>query len=71
MNYYWLIQNLIKEYARGYRDDGGGCDHRDQTLDAFFKQLRDAVDGDIETLTLQERMESYSEADNWDQPAEG
>ena len=40
MNYYWLIQNLIKEYARGYRDDGGSCDHRDQTLDMFFKQLR-------------------------------
>ena len=71
MNYYWLIQNLIKEYARGYRDDGGSCDHRDQTLDMFFKQLRDAVNGDIETLPLQESMESYSEADNWDEPAEG
>ena len=64
MLYYWLIQNIIKEYARGYRDNH-------QTLDAFFKQLRHVVDGELDTLTLQERMMSYSEAESWDEPAEG
>ena len=59
MTYFWLIENIIKEYAKGYRDDK-------VTLDDFFKQLREIVDGELDCVSLKERMEGYDEDGNWE-----
>ena len=62
MNYYWITANLIKEYARGYRQDK-------QSLDDFFVQLRQVVDSELETISLEERMKEYDQWDNWNDDA--
>jgi hypothetical protein len=62
MNYYWITANLIKEYARGYRQDK-------QSLDDFFAQLRQVVDSELETNSLEERMKEYDQWDNWNDDA--
>ena len=62
MNYYWITANLIKEYARGYRQDK-------QSLDAFFAELRQVVDSELEMVPLDERMKEYDEFETWDADA--
>ena len=57
MTHYSLIANLIKEYARGHRQDK-------QSLDDFFVQLRQVVDSELETTSLEERMKEYDQWDN-------
>jgi len=59
MNYYWLVENLIKEHAKGYRSDK-------QTFDDFFAELRNAVEQELELNPLSERMKEYDESDEWD-----
>ena len=59
MNYYWLVENLIKEHAKGYRDEK-------QTFDAFFAELRNAVEQELELNPLSKRMKEYDESDEWD-----
>ena len=59
MNYYLLVENLIKEHARGYRDEK-------QTLDGFFVELRNAVEQELELTPLSERMKDYDEYNDWD-----
>ena len=61
MNHYWLIQNLIKEYAREYRDNNN------ITLDDYFLQLRNIVDGELTVRTLQERIDDYDADDSWNE----
>jgi len=58
MTYYWVIENLIKECARHHRADG-------TTLDAFFKQLREIVDAELDITSLKERMKDYDLYDSW------
>ena len=62
MNYYWITANLIKEYARGYRQGN-------QSLDDFFAELRQVVDSELETTSLEERMKEYDQWDNWNDDA--
>ena len=62
MNYYWITENLIKEYARGYRQGN-------QSLDDFFAELRQVVDSELEVTSLDERMKEYDQWDNWDDDA--
>ncbi len=62
MNHYWLIQNLIKEYAREHRDTEGLI-----TLDDYFLQLRNIVDGELTVRTLQERIDDYDADDSWNE----
>ena len=62
MTYYWLIENLIKEYARHNRSDG-------MSLDDFLNQLCNAVRNDLEINTLEERTEEYNRHDSWDDDA--
>jgi hypothetical protein len=59
MTYYWVIENLIKEYARDYRNDK-------KDLDKFFKDLREAVDNDLDCFSLEERMNDYDLHNSWD-----
>jgi hypothetical protein len=62
MTYFWLIENLIKEYARHHRADG-------TTLDAFFKELRGIVDAELDITPLKERMEDYDLDNSWNDDA--
>jgi hypothetical protein len=62
MTYFWLIENLIKEYARHNRSDG-------MSLDDFLNQLCNAVRNDLEINTLEERTEEYNRHDSWDDDA--
>jgi len=62
MTYFWLTENLIKEYARHNRADG-------TTLDAFFKELRGIVDAELVITPLKERMKDYDLYDSWDDDA--
>ena len=62
MNYYWITANLIKEYARGYRQDK-------QSLDDYLNQLCNAVRNELEINTLDERTEEYNRHDSWDDDA--
>ena len=62
MNYFWVTENLIKEYARHYRADKA-------SLDDFFAQLRQVVDSELETTSLEERMKEYDQWDNWNDDA--
>ena len=59
MSYYLLVEHLIKEYAKGHRDEK-------QTLDSFFVELRNAVDQELELTPLSERMKDYDEYNDWD-----
>jgi len=63
MTYFWLIENIIKEYAKSYRDEK-------TTLDDFFVQLREIVDGELDCVSLEDRIEGYDEDNNWDGNAE-
>ena len=62
MTYFWLIENLIKEYARHHRADS-------TTLDAFFKELREVVDAELDITPLKERMKDYDLYDSWNDDA--
>ena len=62
MTYFWLIENLIKEYAPHNRSDG-------ISLDDFLNQLCNAVRIDLEINTLEERTEEYNRHDSWDDDA--
>ena len=53
-----LVEHLIKEYAKGYRDEK-------QTLDGFFAELRNAVEQELELTPLAERMKDYDDYDDW------
>jgi hypothetical protein len=64
MTYFWLTENLIKEYARHHRADG-------TTLDAFFKEFRGIIDAELDITPLKERMEDYDLYDSWNEGAEG
>ncbi len=57
-----IYENLIKEYARHHRADG-------TTLDAFFKQLREIVDAELDITSLKERMKEYDQYDSWNDDA--
>ena len=58
MSYYLLVEHLIKEHAKGYRDEK-------QTLDGFFAELRNAVEQELELTPLAERMKDYDDYDDW------
>jgi len=58
MNYYWITANLIKEYARDSREGK-------KDLDEFFKDLREAVDNELDCFSLDERMKDYDDYDDW------
>ena len=62
MTYYWLVANLIKEYAREHRDGN-------KNLDKFFKDLREVVDSDLEENDIDERMKEYDLYDSWNDEA--
>jgi len=62
MTYSWLIENLIKEYARHNRSDG-------TSLDDYLNQLCNAVRNELEINTLDERTEEYNRHDSWDDDA--
>ena len=62
MTYSWLIENLIKEYARHNRSDG-------MSLDDYLNQLCNAVRNELEINTLDERTEEYNRHDSWDDDA--
>ena len=62
MTYYWLIENLIKEHARNAREGK-------KDLDGFFKELREAVDSDLECFSLDERMKDYDLYNSWNDDA--
>ena len=62
MTYFWLTENFIKEYARHYRADK-------TTLDDFFQQFRQVIEGDLAVNTLEERMEDYDRYGSWDDDA--
>ena len=62
MTYYWLVANLIKEYAREHRDGN-------KSLDKFFKGLREVVDSDLEENDIDERMKEYDLYDSWNDEA--
>ena len=62
MTYFWLTENLIKEYARHNRADG-------TTLDAFFKEFRGIIDAELDITPLKERMEDYDLYDSWNDDA--
>jgi|TARA_B110001454_G_scaffold57095_1_gene55817 hypothetical protein len=64
MTYYWLVENLIKEHARNSREGK-------KDLDGFFKELREAVDADLECFSLDERIKDYNLYDSWNEPAGG
>ena len=59
MSYYLLVESLIKEHAKGHRDEK-------QTLDGFFVELRNAVEQELELTPLSERMKDYDEYNDWD-----
>jgi len=60
MTYFWLIENIVKEYARNCREE-------EMPLDDFFKQLREVVDGELDCVSLKDRMEGYDDDDNWEE----
>jgi hypothetical protein len=62
MTHFWLIENLIKEYARHNRSDG-------MSLDTFLNELCNAIRSDLEINTLNERIEEYNRHDSWDDDA--
>ena len=64
MTYFWLTENLIKEYARHHRADG-------TTLGCVLQGVsRDAVDAELEhQLPLKERMKDYDLYNSWDDDA--
>ena len=53
-----LVESLIKEHAKGHRDEK-------QTLDSFFVELRNAVEQELELTPLAERMKDYDDYDDW------
>ena len=62
MTYFWLIENLIKEYARDSREGK-------KDLDEFFKDLREAGDADLDCFSLDERMKDYDLYNSWNDDA--
>ena len=62
MTQFWLIENLIKEYVRRYREDK-------TTLDDFFGQYREIVAQELDASSVDERMKEYDEYDNWNDDA--
>tara|TARA_Y100001951_G_C11078069_1_gene149783 strand:- start:154 stop:348 length:195 start_codon:yes stop_codon:yes gene_type:complete len=62
MTHFWLIENLIKEYAKHYRDDK-------KSLDAYFAELREIVDQELDITPMKERMEDYDLYNSWNEQA--
>ena len=62
MTQFWLIENLIKEYVRRYREDK-------ITLDDFMAQDREILVQELDTTSVDERMKEYDEYDNWNDDA--
>ncbi|HHZ97123.1 MAG TPA: hypothetical protein EYN67_16595 [Flavobacteriales bacterium] len=62
MTQFWLIENLIKEYVRRYREDK-------ITLDDFMAQYREILVQELDTTSVDERMKEYDEYDNWNDDA--
>ena len=62
MTQFWLIENLIKEYVRRYREDK-------ITLDDFMAQYREILVLELDTTSVDERMKEYDEYDNWNDDA--
>ena len=62
MTHYSLIANLIKEYARDSREGK-------KDLDEFFKDLREAVDNELDCFSLDERMKDYDLYGSWNDDA--
>jgi hypothetical protein len=62
MTQFWLIENLIKEYVRRYREDK-------MTLDDFMAQYREILVQELDISSVDERMKEYDEYDNWNDDA--
>ena len=62
MTQFWLIETLIKEYVRRYREDK-------ITLDDFMAQYREILVQELDTTSVDERMKEYDEYDNWNDDA--
>ena len=62
MTQFWLIENLIKEYVRRYREDK-------VTLDDFMAQYREILVQEFDISSVDERMKEYDEYDNWNDDA--
>jgi len=62
MTQFWLIENLIKEYVRRYREDK-------VTLDDFMAQYREILVQELDISSVDERMKEYDEYDNWNDDA--
>jgi len=62
MTQFWLIENLIKEYVRRYREDK-------ITLDDFMAQYREILVQELDISSVDERMKEYDEYDNWNDDA--
>ena len=62
MTQFWLIENLIKEYVRRYREDK-------MPLDDFMAEYREILVQELDTTSVDERMKEYDEYDNWNDDA--
>jgi len=62
MTQFWLIENLIKEYVRRYREDK-------VTVDDFMAQYREILVQELDISSVDERMKEYDEYDNWNDDA--
>ena len=62
MTQFWLIENLIKEYVRRYREDK-------ITLDDFMAEYREILRQELDISSVDERMKEYDEYDNWNDDA--
>ena len=62
MTQFWVIENLIKEYVRRYREDK-------ITLDDFMAEYREILRQELDISSVDERMKEYDEYDNWNDDA--
>jgi len=62
MTQFWLIENLIKEYVRRYREDK-------MPLDDFMAEYREILRQELDISSVDERMKEYDEYDNWNDDA--
>ena len=52
MTQFWVIENLIKEYVRRYREDK-------ITLDDFMAEYREILRQELDISSVDERMKEY------------
>ena len=63
MTQFWLIENLIKEYVRRYREDK-------MPLDDFMAEYREILRQELDISSVDERMKEYDLYDSWDDDAQ-